>query len=240
MEKTLILAVLVTLGAASAASAAELDAGSAAAAIQAEARRNLPDTVVEVEVLDVSLHGSLAVPDGASVRVRASGDQDWIGRVSVELLAGGASVRATADVAAWVEVPVLRRPVAHGVRIVALDLAVGRRDASALPGGLLMDASDLVGRVPRRDLGLGQVVREADLESAPDGQRDRPVTLVLGRGALRITAAGVLREDGDVGDWVEVAQGRSGVVVQGILVSPDVVEVPAQATASRAQQEAQR
>lgn len=225
MRSALPIAALLAL-LAGPASAADLDAEVVAEAIRQEARRNLPDTVVEVEVYDVNVRGDLVVPQGSALRVRGGGDEDWIGRISVELTAGGSSVKATAEVAAYVEVAVLRRPVARGERIEARDLAVARRDASDLPTGLVLSPEALAGRIPKRDLALNQVVKQGDLEEQTDSLRNHPVTLLVRTGGLRITAAGVLRKDAQVGDLVEAVFVQTGNVVRGVLITPDIVEVP--------------
>ena len=225
MTRALACAALLSLLAMPAV-AADLDPALVAEAIRAEARRNLPDTVVDVEVYDVTLRGSLELAEGASLRVRGGGDEDWVGRVSVELVSGGRSVRVTAEVAAFVEVPVLRRQVARGEPLSSTDVSMARRNASDLPTGLIMSADGLVGRVPKRDLGLNRTVKEEDLEDRADSRRNHPVTLLVRSNGLRITAPDVLRRDGRVGDLVEVMFTGSGKVVRGVLITPDLVEIP--------------
>jgi flagella basal body P-ring formation protein FlgA len=225
MNRALALAALLTLLAGPAA-AADVDLALITEAIRVEARRNLPDTVVEVEVYDVSVRGDLEVPDGAGLRVRGGGEEDWIGRVSVDLICAGRTVKATAEVAALVEVPVLRRPVARGEPLAAEDVGVARRDVSDLPSGLIMSVAAVVGRVPKKDLGLNRVVKEGDLEDRADAERNQPVTLLLRSGGLRVTAPGVLRKDARVGDLVEAVFTSTGRVVRGILIAPDIVEIP--------------
>ena len=222
--RTALLTAL--LGALAVPASARADAGAVIEAIRQEAVRSLPDTVVEVEVYDVVVRGDLEVPEGASIRVRASGDEDWIGRVSVELLCAGSSARATADVAAYVEVPVLRRPVARGEQITADDVTVARRNADDLPTGMVLSSAALDGRVPKKDLRLNQVVKVADLEERADSRRNHPVTLLVRSGGLRITAPGVLRRDARVGDLVEAVFTTTGGVVRGVLITPDIVEIP--------------
>lgn len=225
MIRALLTVALAALMAAPAL-AADLDLATAAEAIQLEARRNLPDTVVEVEVYDVVVRGTLQVAEGARVRVRGAGDEDWIGKVSVQLSSGGSTARATAEVAAFVEIPVLRRPVARGERIDPADLAVARRNADDLPSDMVLSADALAGRVPKRDLGLNQVVKQGDLEDRTDSSRNHPITLLIRTGGLRITAPGLLRKDARVGDMVEAVFTTTGVVVRGVLITPDIVEIP--------------
>jgi len=79
---TSALALSSLLAFVGAADAVPLDHSVVVAAVHKAATRNLPDTVVALEVYGVSFRGSVDVPEGAavSVRVRADGDEDWIGR----------------------------------------------------------------------------------------------------------------------------------------------------------------
>ena len=228
-----LLAAAAILAAAPSATAGELDVALVQDAIVAQARRALPDTVVEVEVHGLYLRGSVDVPEGSvpSVRVRAAGDEDWIGRigVDVEVSAEGRLLKtltATAEVAAYIEVAVLRNPVARGERIERGDVSVTRRDVADFPGGIITWTEALVGRTPKRDLSLGSMVRHADLEQQADAQRNQPVTLLIRSGSLRVTSPGVLRKDAQVGDLVEVVSTATNETVYGVLISDDVVEIP--------------
>ncbi len=225
--------VAASLLCAAPAAAADLDAEVVRAAIERQARRALPDTVVEIEIHSVSVRGSVDVHAGVvpDVRVRAAGDEDWIGRIGVDLdvSAGGRlikTVAATADVAAYIEVAVLRNPVARGERIERNDVSVTRRDVADFPGGIITWTEALIGRTPKRDLALGSMVRHADLEQKADAQRNQPVTLLIRSGSLRVTSPGVLRKDAQVGDLVEVVSTATNETVYGVLVSDDVVEIP--------------
>ena len=237
------LALFAIIALASFAQAAPLDRTLVVDAVQQAATRNLPETVVSVEVHNVVLRGQLDVPEGAavSVRIRAAGDEDWVGRMSASALvqADGkqiGSVPITAEVAPYIEVPVLRLPISRGQAIGAEHLSAGRREAGSLPAGIVREAESLLGRVARKDLGLNQVVRASDLEKAVDARRNRSVTLLLQRGQLKIVAPGVLRRDAMIGDLVQVLSVTTRSLVYGTLVSPDLVLLPTVATASSASQ----
>jgi len=206
------------------------------AAVEKAAVRNLPDTVVAVEVHDVYLRGSVDVPDGAavSVRIRADGDEDWIGRFAATALVSVAgrqpvSVALTADVAAYIEVPALRVPISRGAVLQTSDLNLVQREAGTLPAGVIRDESRLIGRTMKRDLGLNQVIRMGDLEKRVDARRNRSVTLLLSRGALSIAAPAVLRKDAMVGDLVQVLTTGTRTLLSGVLVTPDLVRLSAPA-----------
>jgi flagella basal body P-ring formation protein FlgA len=232
------LAVLLALGIASPATAAELDPEIVREAIVEMARASLPDTVVSVSVRGVQVRGNVEIPKGARVEVliHADGDEDWIGRLSAEaeILADGRlvrTVRILATVVAQVKVAVLRNPVSRGQRIAASDIGEALREADRLPSGVVMNPEALVGRTAKRDLGLNRLVTEGELLEHTDALRNHPVTLVVRTGNLLITSPGLLRKDARIGDLVEVLSTATRGIVYGVLINPDVVEVP---TTSRA------
>lgn len=213
--------------------AAELDTELVRSAIVERARASLPDTVVSVSVRGVQVRGNVDIPAGATVEVliHAEGDEDWIGRLSAEaeVFAGGKlirTVRILATVVAEVQVAVLRNPVSRGQVIRSSDVGEALREADRLPSGVVMRREALVGRTAKRDLGLNRLVTEGELLERTDAQRNRPVTLVVRNGGLLITSPGILRKDARIGDLVEVLSTATRGIVYGILINPDVVEVP--------------
>jgi len=230
--KTAFLLTL-SLAFAGSATAAELDTELVRVAIEERARLSLPDTVVSVSVRGVQVRGTVEIPGGAKVEVvvHPEGDEDWIGRVTAEaeVFAGGKlvrTVRILATVVAQVRVAVLRNPVSRGQLISASDVGEALREADRLPPGIVMNPAALVGRRAKRDLNLNRLVTEGELVERTDAQRNRPVTLVVRNGGLLITSPGILRKDARVGDLVEVLSTATRGTVYGILINPDVVEVP--------------
>jgi len=233
MNRLLIFVALSLLGlSTSPAFAGTIDSEQLRAAVETAAMRNLPDTVVAVEVQRLTLQGSVSIPENSEpgIRVMAAGDDDWVGSTPLELeiyVDGQPTVRARAlaQLAVFIEVPVLRQPVGRSQTVTANDLALVQRDADRLPSGVLRDPRVLLGRVAKRDLGLNQVIRETDLMERVDAARRRVVTLVVQRGSLTITAPGVLKADARIGDLVEVFSTTTRKGVFGVLVTPDLVEV---------------
>lgn len=203
---------------------------SVRSAVETEARRALPDSVVEVAVHSISTRGTVEVPADAELRVRVAGDEDWLGRIAgeIDVILDGrtlGTLTLTAEVAAYVEVPVSRGMVSRGATIARSDLALAKRDVSTLPRGVLLDADAVVGRVAKRDLSLNQLLRESDLDEHLDARRNQAVILVIARGSMRITAPGILRRDARIGDLVEVLSLGTKTTVHGVLTGPETVAV---------------
>jgi len=234
-----ILSAACALLLASPVSAVELDVELVREALLERARASLPDTVVSVSVRGVQIRGNVDVPSGVvpEILIHAEGDEDWVGRLSAdaEVIAAGKNIRTVrvlATVVAQVEVAVLRTPVSRGQKIGRSDVGVALREADQLPAGVVMNPESLIGRVAKRDLGLNRLVSEGELLERTDALRNHPVTLVVRSGSLVVTSPGVLRKDARIGDLVEVLSTATRGVVYGVLINPDVVEVPTTARAT--------
>jgi flagella basal body P-ring formation protein FlgA len=77
----------------------------------------------------------------------------------------------------------------------------------------------------RRDLAAGTPLTSLNAESQPDVRSGAPVTVVLGRSDIWLTAPGRLLEPGRLGDEVRVAV-ATGAVLRGALTASDRVEIP--------------
>ena len=140
---------------------------------------------------------------------------------------GGAvlgTVPTSVELIGFVDVPVLRRSAGKGTRLGADHVSSLTRPLDSIPSGAVSTRSGLLGRTVKRDMRLGTMVREADLETRVDARRGRPITVRLSTGSLRIETRGVLAEDGGVGSWVGVVT-AAGAELRGLLVAPGVVEI---------------
>jgi flagella basal body P-ring formation protein FlgA len=199
--------------------------------LESAARRALPDSVVEVEIVAVSLRGNVDAPADATFRLRTRGDEDWVGTVPADLdvWSSGAvvgTVPLVLEVVPWVEVPVLRQGVPRGERLHADRIGRARRPLDGLSAGVVLDPARVVGRVAKRDLGLNQPLKDADLEERVDAMRNQPVRIVVARNGLRLTSPGLLREDARIGEAVSVWNEGTKVEQKGVLTAPDTVQLP--------------
>lgn len=128
------------------------------------------------------------------------------------------SLAVRPEVAGWVSVPMVDGDVLRGglVRIRSGEAPVGTVAAS-LPVGRAVRAA--------RDLRDGEPVTPGLVEPMPDADAGAQVVVVARSGDLEIRAPGRLIAASQVGESTRVANLATGVVLRGVLVAPDVVEV---------------
>lgn len=205
-----------------------LDAIRAAAAAHARAQLARDGAKVDVEAgaLDARLRlAACGVPleadmpasawrgTNATVAVACVGPQPWKIYVPVRI--------ARSD-----RVLVTRRPLARDTVLTEADVVLAERDAGVLPQGYLTDPAAAAGRRLRRALPAGAVVLPSMLDSVPVIARGQTVTLEAEADGVRIRMAGEALADGGIGERLRVRNMSSERVVEGIVRSGEVVEVP--------------
>ena len=124
-----------------------------------------------------------------------------------------------------VEVGVLNRALNRGETIQAADLAIERRPREGLPGDLQADAASLAGRIARRPLSAGAVVRTGDL-GKPETRGDI-VTVFYEVPGMTLTLRARATEAGAQGDTIAVLNVQSKKSLHATVVSPGRVAVSA-------------
>jgi flagella basal body P-ring formation protein FlgA len=140
------------------------------------------------------------------------------------LLAAAAPVLAEpAPGVATVSVTVLARPLDAGTLIGSGDLTTAQLPAPQARGGL--DAAALVGREAARRLNAGQPLRAYDVAAPQLVRRGQPVSIVVRRDNLVITAAGRALAGGAKGEAVRVQNSLSSAVIDAEVESAGVVRI---------------
>ncbi|WP_372425119.1 flagellar basal body P-ring formation chaperone FlgA [Salinarimonas chemoclinalis] len=124
-----------------------------------------------------------------------------------------------------VSVAVLARSIARGEPIRADDLRVERRAVERVPADTRLDAIEVDGRVARRALTAGTLLRQGDVERPMLVERNGTVLMVYESGSLTLTLRGTARQAGGQGDVVNVENPVSGRIVQGAVIGPGTVRV---------------
>jgi flagella basal body P-ring formation protein FlgA len=122
-------------------------------------------------------------------------------------------------------VVVASRPLARLQVITADDVALVPRDLSLLPGGYFRRTEDAIGRIAQRGIGSGEVLATGVLRAATIVHRGQAVTLVVQAGGLNVRAPGIALADGGLDERVRVRNTNSSREIEGIVRSPETVEV---------------
>ena len=168
------------------------------------------DALPRLEVVDFekSAHG-----DTFSAIIRAS--------------AGGASqtvnLRGVAE--RMVRVPVLRSALSNGTIIGQRDIDYITMRAAELRPGAVLNAEDLLGTTPRRNVSAGQVVRSDDIEKPRMINRGDLITMVFNNSGMILTTKGKALQDGALGDHIRVSNAGSGRQIEARVTNTKEVTV---------------
>lgn len=157
------------------------------------------------------------LPSGArlwgntSVGVRCSGTNPWTIYVPVSI-----KVMVSAVVAA--------HPLTQGKMIEISDLTVQEADLGLLPGAVITETGQALGRIATISIAAGQPLRGDLLRSPPVIQQGQSVTLRAQGAGFKVSAAGKAITNATEG---QVAQVRtpSGATVNGIARAGAIVDV---------------
>lgn len=187
----------------------------------------LPQAEIRIKSLDVS--GSFTLPPGRVTHEIIPSDPQILnsrrftfifrvdGRVERNL-----SYRA--ELEALAPVAVAAMDLARGVEITERDINFVSMDLARLRNPAF-SAEELVGKVLRRTVRMGDVFDRNFVEEPSLVKRGEVVTIVARRGGMQLSATGVARDEGKLGDTIRI---RNSVSQQEILcqvVAPATVIV---------------
>lgn len=193
---------------------------------------------VEAQALSVLFEGpapTLLVP--ASLHVPVVADELAYDRRSRRLAATvwvgpnagdrRAAVRIAGSVSELVEVAVLNRPLGRGETVQAADFSLERRPKETLPADLSSDAAVLAGRIARRAIQAGAVLRMGDVAKPEIVARGEVVTVFYEIPGMTLTLRGKASEAGAQGDTIAVVNPQSKKILQATVIGPGKVAVTA-------------
>jgi flagella basal body P-ring formation protein FlgA len=146
----------------------------------------------------------------------------WVGPQPTERKA---SVRIAGVAMEYVEVAVLTRALGRGETAQAADFMVEKRAKDTLPADVQSDTQTLTGRVARRALPVGSVVRTGDLARPEIVARGDVVTIVYEVPGMTLTLRGRASDGGAQGDTIAVVNPQSKKTLQAQVVAPGKVSV---------------
>jgi flagella basal body P-ring formation protein FlgA len=135
------------------------------------------------------------------------------------------SVHVTGRVYTLVDVPVLARAVLPGIVIKQSDIVWKKVRQVSLSGNVVAQPEEIVGTVTRRPLAPDRPLRTTDLKPNLLAKRGDRVTIVAITANMRLTATGIVMQDGADGDVVQVTNTATKKIVQGRVIGPNLVEV---------------
>ena len=147
-----------------------------------------------------------------TVGVRCEGARPW-------------KVYVTVDVIVTEAVLVAAHSLSSGHVLTANDVTLAERDVSSLTAGYLSAPEDVLGRRLKHQLIEGRVLSPAMLKADIVIRRGQSVTLTIRSKSLNISMEGKALMDGSVNQRIRVENSLSRRVVEGIVRSPQHVEV---------------
>lgn len=142
--------------------------------------------------------------------------------VSVGTAAGEkrASLRVTGTVIETVELTILTRSLGRGETVQPSDLSIERRPKESAPSEIQTDGHQIAGRVARRPLSAGTVLRLGDLARPELIGRGEAILVVYEVPGLSLTVRGKAVEAGALGDTIAVVNPQSKRTVQATVTGP--------------------
>lgn len=173
-----------------------------------------PEVTGEVAVADLTL-------DRRSRRVTAT---VWLGPSPAERRA---QLRVSGVAVETIEVAVATRAVERGQQIRPADVSVERRPRDLVPSDAVLDGAPLDGRVARRPLVAGALLRSGDLVRPEIVGRGDIVTVVYEMPGVSLSMRAKSSDAGALGDTVSVLNPQSKKALQAVVVGPGRVSVNA-------------
>lgn len=164
------------------------------------------------DALAASLQRGAKISNRMTVGVRCNGAKPW-------------KIYVTVDVVVTDALLVAARSMPSGHVVTAADLETAHRDVSGLTSGYLSHPDQVVGRRLKHQLIEGRALTPAILKEDVVIHRGQSVTLTIDSESLNIKMEGKALMDGHVNQRIRVQNTLSKRVVEGIVRSPQHVEV---------------
>lgn len=137
----------------------------------------------------------------------------------------GKRVAVSADVKAFDQVVMTKRPFGKGYFLQEDDVYTTLVDITKIPKDALKDPRSVIGKQLTRSTVTNIAVTAAMVSDMPSVKKGQKVTLVVEGEGFSITAKGEMRENGRVGAPVKVINLASKKTVTGVLLDEHTVRV---------------
>lgn len=123
------------------------------------------------------------------------------------------------------QIPVPKRLISAGDIIGADDLEWQPVHLSRLSGSSLTDAEQLVGRMAKRPLKAGQILRQSDVAVSPVIHKNDLIRLVVKTGQMTLSVQGKALQDAALGQTVRVVNVNSNRQLSGTVIDAGTVAI---------------
>jgi flagella basal body P-ring formation protein FlgA len=129
------------------------------------------------------------------------------------------------------QIPVPKRLISAGDIIAADDLEWQAVHLSRLSGNSLTDAEQLIGRMAKRPLKAGQILRQSDVAVSPVIRKNDLIRLVVKTGQMTLSVQGKALQDAAMGQTVRVMNVNSNRQLSGTVIDAGTVAIGFEAVA---------
>lgn len=123
------------------------------------------------------------------------------------------------------QIPVPKRLISAGDIIAADDLEWQAVHLTRLSGNSLTDAEQLVGRMAKRPLKAGQILRQSDVAVSPVIRKNDLIRLVVKTGQMTLSVQGKALQDAALGQTVRVVNVNSNRQLTGTVIDAGTVAI---------------
>jgi flagella basal body P-ring formation protein FlgA len=205
VEAAVKAALLERYGFDSRAFALVLDGGAPSVVVEPELSGDLVAVEMNYDPRARRVTGRLTMPGSAATRLKP--------------------VRVSGQLVETVEVVVPLRPVPRGETLFAGDLTIERRPRDGQANDVLSDIKAAVGKVAKRALIAGAVLRASDVQREEIVTRGEIVSIVYEARGLQLSMRGRANEGGALGDVITITNPQSKRQLQGTVTGPGRVNV---------------
>jgi flagella basal body P-ring formation protein FlgA len=129
------------------------------------------------------------------------------------------------------QIPVPKRLISAGDIINADDLEWQAVHLTRLSGNSLTDVEQLVGRMAKRPLKAGQILRQSDVAVSPVIRKNDLIRLVVKTGQMTLSVQGKALQDAAMGQTVRVMNVNSNRQLSGTVIDAGTVAIGFEAVA---------
>jgi flagella basal body P-ring formation protein FlgA len=186
---------------------------------------------VEIHLKRVGFKGKIGLPPGKpSYEVLSPREWEGWGRGALALIVRVdgrvvENIPINLEVEALADVVVTARAMERGMVVGKEDVAIQKRDLSALPGRVCRDIGEVVGMRVRVGMRGNSPVRSDYLERPPLVRNGQSVSIVAENEMFRITTSGLARGNGAEGDTVLVRRLTTQKDIPAVVVDAETVRV---------------